>query len=1183
MIRIGNQTAFSAANLTAPFEYALTQGFDAFEWFPDKKPDGTGWDDTDLDASQRLSIRETARARGVRLSVHARWQADPLRPESEPLLKRDLELAHALGAALLVLHLYGDWRPEAFIEAIKPLIHATAQAGLQLAIENTPEHAPEQFNELFAQLRALESVPIGHVGMCLDLGHANLCAATRNDYLSFFDRLDPWVPIIHLHLHENWGDADRHLPLFTGPAGRDDSGIRGLLARLARRHYSGSIILEQWPQPPALLTQARDRLGGLLSEVAVRHTPTPLTETPPTCATPPSDFLETLVRGNDRCRSWREKLDFLRGLFASETTPLTAENLVDLAVYLRFLGTGQIPCAEDGRHFRPAHHARIALQIQERLAQLSTPDNAYIVRRIQPWLPSSGETFRRPEPLTRIRDIAHRNDIPSDLKHEIKHALQNKLHRCAGPEDLLTATALLERITAPHAGYPAAFVEEFKTFHEELKEFFNARSLEDRLKALRLVVAPETVGLIESFLAEKPRTDLRNHLAALAALTRLREALLRETGWKPGIETHEFVQADLGLEDFSFVLLSEISNELDKAREHPDWEAWLEPLVLTLTNLALSQVEPAECGAIENELRAWGQRLEATDPEELLRLKATVDRARRLAEGYSERILSLFPQRAQKLGHSLGVAPEAIQAFCEAEIRSHLVFQLSKLASSQLRRLRHDLGLPAWDVLVVGRAEGLLQFATGLEDLVLSSPEPVIALLDHAEGDEEIPSHVRGILLAHEIPHLSHLGVRARQAGVVFVTCEEPAPFNDLQRLKGHWVSLTATPDTVACKASDPRAPADEPDRSGVVPPLSTGNAGGEGRGEGGIVQGITAQNIGSGNSLPEVRLNPTQPWIAVQEVTAETGGGKACGARRLAELAAPGSAGFQTPATLVVPFGVMEAALDAEPAVQAEYRRLQEQLDQLPPEDFAATVGRLRILIRQLPVPGEISSTVTAQFGRTARLMVRSSANCEDLEALAGAGLYDSIANVAASEVASAVAAVWASLWTRRAAWSRQQAGLRHAQAHMAVVIQEMLTPDLSFVLHTVNPIHGDPREVYAEIAVGLGETLASGAARGTPFRMVIHKDTGAVRMLAFANFSQAVWPDREAGLTRATVDYSGVELSSDVAARRRLGQKLAAISCLVETAFQRPQDIEGAMVKDQIYLVQARPQPGLARPPQA
>jgi hypothetical protein len=30
------------------------------------------------------------------------------------------------------------------------------------------------------------------------------------------------------------------------------------------------------------------------------------------------------------------------------------------------------------------------------------------------------------------RDIAHRNDIPKDLKDEIKHTLQNKLHRSAG-------------------------------------------------------------------------------------------------------------------------------------------------------------------------------------------------------------------------------------------------------------------------------------------------------------------------------------------------------------------------------------------------------------------------------------------------------------------------------------------------------------------------------------------------------------------------------------------------------------------------------------------------------------------------------------------------------------------------------------------------------------------------------
>jgi len=47
----------------------------------------------------------------------------------------------------------------------------------------------------------------------------------------------------------------------------------------------------------------------------------------------------------------------------------------------------------------------------------------------------------------------------------------------------------------------------------------------------------------------------------------------------------------------------------------------------------------------------------------------------------------------------------------------------------------------------------------------------------------------------------------------------------------------------------------------------------------------------------------------------------------------------------------------------------------------------------------------------------------------------------------------------------------------------QELLAPELSFVLHTAHPLSGDPDLMVAEIAVGLGETLASGV-RGTPWR---------------------------------------------------------------------------------------------------
>jgi len=101
--------------------------------------------------------------------------------------------------------------------------------------------------------------------MCLDVGHANLYAGTRNDYLAYVDSLSADVVISHVHLHENWGDADSHLPLFTGPAERDASGITGLVGRLVQRGFAGCIVLEQWPDPPALLDIARQRLDELFA------------------------------------------------------------------------------------------------------------------------------------------------------------------------------------------------------------------------------------------------------------------------------------------------------------------------------------------------------------------------------------------------------------------------------------------------------------------------------------------------------------------------------------------------------------------------------------------------------------------------------------------------------------------------------------------------------------------------------------------------------------------------------------------------------------------------------------------------------------------------------------------------------------------------------------------------------
>ena len=86
-------------------------------------------------------------------------------------------------------------------------------------------------------------------------------------------------------------------------------------------------------------------------------------------------------------------------------------------------------------------------------------------------------------PMTRIRDIAHRNDMRKDLKQEIKHTLQNKLHRCAEPSDMKTCENLWNRIR--DGDYNQDFKNQFGIFYNELKEYFNAQGLDKLLDSIK--------------------------------------------------------------------------------------------------------------------------------------------------------------------------------------------------------------------------------------------------------------------------------------------------------------------------------------------------------------------------------------------------------------------------------------------------------------------------------------------------------------------------------------------------------------------------------------------------------------------------------------------------------------------------------------------------------------------------
>ncbi|EAY82846.1 hypothetical protein OsI_38057 [Oryza sativa Indica Group] len=111
------------------------------------------------------------------------------------------------------------------------------------------------------------------------------------------------------------------------------------------------------------------------------------------------------------------------------------------------------------------------------------------------------------------------------------------------------------------------------------------------------------------------------------------------------------------------------------------------------------------------------------------------------------------------------------------------------------KAIREVLGSTGWDVLVPGVAHGTLMRVERIlpGSLPSSVKEPVVLIVDKADGDEEVKAagdNIVGVILLQELPHLSHLGVRARQENVVFVTCEYDDTVTDVYLLEGKYIRL---------------------------------------------------------------------------------------------------------------------------------------------------------------------------------------------------------------------------------------------------------------------------------------------------------------------------------------------------------------------------------------------------------
>jgi len=202
--------------------------------------------------------------------------------------------------------------------------------------------------------------------------------------------------------------------------------------------------------------------------------------------------------------------------------------------------------------------------------------------------------------------------------------------------------------------------------------------------------------------------------------------------------------------------------------------------------------------------------------------------------------------------------------------------------------------------------------------------------------------------------------------------------------------------------------------------------------------------------------------------------------------------------------------------------------------------------------------------------------------------------------EAFKAMKGVWASKWNDRAYYASKKAGINQEQIHMAVLVQRMVEAEYSFVIHTVNPITQDKTEMYAELVIGLGETLV-GNYPGRALGFVCKKDGSSdPQVLTLPSKSTALLgkglifrsdsngedlPDfAGAGLydsipmtenRKKTIAYCREALMTNADLVDEIMRGVCRVAADVEKAMGgQAQDIEGCYSKGRFYVVQTRPQ---------
>ena len=251
---------------------------------------------------------------------------------------------------------------------------------------------------------------------------------------------------------------------------------------------------------------------------------------------------------------------------------------------------------------------------------------------------------------------------------------------------------------------------------------------------------------------------------------------------------------------------------------------------------------------------------------------------------------------------------------------------------------------------------------------------------------------------------------------------------------------------------------------------------------------------------------------------------------------------------------------------------------------DLQIVSSEIQKLINDAHVPLDLAEEIRLAYKQfnerigleNSEVAVRSSATAEDLPEASFAGQQDTYLHISGEEeLLNHIRKCWASLWTARAIYYRENQGFDHFEVALSAVVQRMVNSEKSGVMFTANPINNNIDQIMINASWGLGEAVVSGLV--TPDEYTVSKKSKDILEKHISEKATMI-VKRDMGIGTVEVkvgDYIGYDRINEQCLTDEEIMELAECGLKIENMYGTFQDIEWGFDKDtkKLYILQSRP----------